>query len=177
MTVNNLAPNSDNYFIGKGTVEFQKEGESGYRNVGNVAEFEITPEVTKLDHYSSMEGTKTKDRSVVTERSLTVRILMEEANADNMAMVLLGTVTDQSGDVKAIDIFSVNSVIGALKFTGTNDVGPKWTYEFPRVEFVPSAAFSPISDEWGQMEVTGEVLLSGGIYGTATAVLPSVESP
>jgi hypothetical protein len=177
MTVNNLAPNTDNYFIGKGTVEFQKEGESGYRDVGNVAEFEVTPDVTKLDHYSSREGTRTKDRSVVTERSLTVRMVMEEFNADNLAMMLLGTVTDVSGDVKQIDIFAVNSVKGALKFTGTNDVGPKWTLEFPSVEFTPSDSFSPISDEWGQMEVTGEVLLSGGIFGTASAVLPEVDSP
>ena len=40
--------------------------------------------------------------------------------------------------------------------------------DFPIVSLSPSASFSPISEEWGELEVTAEVLAdSTGSFGTA----------
>ena len=55
--------------------------------------------------------------------------------------------------------------VGEVKFTGTNEVGQKFEWHFLRVEFVPSSAISPISDEWGQLEVTGNVVAVAGKFG------------
>lgn len=157
------------YYIGKGIVSFWKDGDSGYRDLGNVPEFEFTPTVEKLDHFSSREGVKTKDKTVIIAKAGTIRLVMEEWSAFNLALALLGGEidTDTSGQ-EVLDIFASTAVSGKLKFVGTNDVGPKWTFEFLKVDFIPSASVSPISEEWGTLEINGEVAAVAGEFGTAT---------
>lgn len=235
MAVSNTSPNADNYYIGKGIVWWKAEGDTDYRQLGNVPEFEYTPSVEKLDHFSSQAGVKVKDRTVVTQKSATVRIVMEEWTQDNLALFLLGATADAvtlntTGDTHSsttldniaslaglakgatayvagegipdgasftvpasgasatlskaatatasdvaltitqpatIDIFANSDARGALRFEGTNDVGPRVTLEFPSVSFTPSSSINPITDEWGQIEVTGDVNAVAGKFGTA----------
>lgn len=161
-------PNPLLYYIGKGIVSFKKTGEMDFRVLGNVPEFEFTPEVTKLDHFSSMSGTRTKDRSIVTEKSAAVRIVMEEWVAENLALALMGSVETNTAGDEQINIFDQNAIDGELKFVGTNEVGPQVDIHLLNVSFIPSSALNPISDEWGQIEVTGEALAVNGAFGTAT---------
>lgn len=171
MTITLASPNVENYSVGKGIVSVKfldAPADSDYVDVGNVTEFEFTPTVDKLDHFSSRAGVKEKDRSIVISRSAELRMVMEEITARNLSMLMLGAVV-VSGGVATIDILSTNVKVAAVKFEGTNDVGPKWTFEFPRVEFAPSKSFNPISEEWNSIEVTGEVVVQGGTFGTATS--------
>lgn len=160
------APNIENYYIGKGAVSFKKDGASTYRDLGNVPEFEFTPNIEQLEHYSSREGTKTKDRTVVTTKSGEARIVMDEWDINNLALALLGDVSQDSDGNDVIDIFSVNSVKGALKFVGANEVGPKFQIDLLQVEFIPGNALGMISEEFGQIEVTGQVEAVSGVFGT-----------
>src|ERR1044072_1539283 len=89
-----LAPSSDNYVIGKGFLIFRPKGEEYFFHLGNCPSFTFTPAVTKLDHFSSMEGTKEKDKSIVTEKNGTVRITMEEFTKRNLGIMLMGDVDD-----------------------------------------------------------------------------------
>jgi len=162
MPVSLLAPDTDNYQVGKGIVSFKPEGATEFVDLGNVAELEYTPDIQKLDHFSSRTGVKTKDRSIVQTRSGELRVLMEELTAHNMAMLLLGIVDPAAVGGTSIDIFAVDSVKGEIKFVATNDVGPRWDLNFFNVEFVPSGSFNPISDEWNQIEITGQVLIANG---------------
>lgn len=59
-------------------------------------------------------------------------------------------------------------VIGELIFTGTNDIGPKLTITLPKVQFGPSGALGFIQDDWGQIELEGDVLAdeTTGSFGT-----------
>ena len=139
-----------------------------FRELGNVPEFEFTPEVTRLDHFSSMTGIKTKDKSVVTEKGGTLRIVMEELTAENLALALGGAVTQNTAGQDEIDILSEDAIAARVKFVGINDVGKKATWLFDRVEFAPSAAVNPISDEWMQFEISGGVLAVAGSFGTVT---------
>lgn len=164
------APNIENYYIGKGIVSFKKDGESVFTDCGNVPEFEFTPAIEKLDHFSSRQGVRTKDRTVVLEKSGTIRMVMEEWNARNFAMALLGNVDTDSNGREVIDIFSSNAVSGVLKFTGTNEVGPKWELIFNKVDFIPGSSVSLLSDEWGQLEINGDVAAVNGSFGTATLI-------
>jgi hypothetical protein len=161
MPVSLISPDVDNYQVGKGIVSFKPEGGTDFIDLGNVAELEYTPSIEKLDHFSSRAGVKSKDKSIVTQRGGTLRVLMEEFTAQNLAMILMGVVdpgTPPAGP--SIDIFAAPSIFGEVKFQATNDVGPRWDLEFYYVEFSPSGSFSPISDEWNQIEVTGEVLVA-----------------
>lgn len=161
-------PNVLNYYIGKGVVSFQKEGDVGFRDVGNVPEFEFTPAIEKLDHFSSREGVRKKDRTVVLEKSATIRMIMEEWVAENLAMFALGEVETNTAGDPVIDIFSVSEIKGALFFQGTNDIGAQVDILLHNVSFQPSSSINPISDEWGQIEITGEVLDEGNGFGTMT---------
>lgn len=162
------APNTGNYIVGKGNVYFTPVGGTR-RHLGNCPTFEIELGIEELEHFSSMSGVRTKDLIVIIEKSATVRMSLEEWTAENVAMALLGTAdgADTEGNVQ-IEILSQNLVRGILEFEASNDVGPKWNYMFPSVAFRPNGALSPISDEWGAIEMEGEVEAQAGLFGTAT---------
>jgi hypothetical protein len=166
MVATNTSPNVDNYYVGKGVVSVSEDEGATWRDVGNVPEFEWTPNIEKLDHFSSRTGVRTKDRSIVTEKSATLRIVMEEFTAENLTMILMGEAVG-AGPI-TVDIMSQSEKVLGVRFVGANDIGPKITLEFPRVSFTPSGSFNPISDEWGQIEVEGEVQAVEGVFGTAT---------
>src|SRR5262252_7631182 len=163
------SPNTDNYLIGKGICLFKLDGADEFRHMGNVNSLEITPAVEKFEHFSSMEGTKTKDLTLVLSKSGEIKIVMEEATAENIAMLMLGDVDESAyGTGTTIDLFSRSSLTGAFRFYGNNDQGPRWFIDIPRVTFNPSGAFSPISEELAQMEVTGDWEVKDGDWGTMT---------
>lgn len=168
-----IAPNTDNYVIGKGFLIFKPTGESDFFHLGNCPSFVFTPAVTKLDHFSSMEGTKEKDASIVTEKSGTVKLTLEEFTARNLGMLLMGDVDDTDPDNVIIDIFSRTALEGELRFYATNDVGPRWRFTLLKVQFTPSGDFSPISENFANMVVTGDVFSLNGTWGTANLVAGS----
>lgn len=164
------APSIENYYIGKGIVSFKKDGEPSFVDCGNVPEFEFTPAIEKLEHFSSRQGVKSKDRTIVVSKSGAIRMVMEEWNARNLAIALLGEVDENTAGQEVIDIFASNAVSGTLKFTGTNEVGPKWELIFNKVDFIPGSSVSMLSDEWGQLEINGDVSAVNGSFGTATRI-------
>jgi hypothetical protein len=161
-------PNVLNYYIGKGSVFVKLPADVDYRHVGNVSEFEFTPAVEKLDHFSQMSGVRTKDRTVVLEKSATLRMVMEEWVAENLALAVLGEVDTNTAGDEVINIFSLSEITAAVKFVGANDIGNQIDIELPTVSFQPGASLTPISDEWGGIEVQGDVLDQGQGFGTIT---------
>ena len=167
------APSIDNYYIGKGRVFWTPEA-GVERDLGNVPEFEFTPELEKLAHYSSRSGVRTKDREVVIEKSATLRIVMEEWSLENLRMALMGgaAADDGSGNMR-FDLLSESEIRGAIRFEGANSVGPQIDISLPLVSFTPASSITPIGDEWGGLEVTGEVLAVAGAFGTVTHKEPA----
>jgi hypothetical protein len=68
------------------------------------------------------------------------------------------------------DIFKAGQTTGKVQFVGHNQIGPQITVVLNNVMFRPAnVALGFIQDEWGIMQVTGEVLVdSTGIFGTIT---------
>jgi len=66
-----------------------------------------------------------------------------------------------------------------LVFTGTNDIGPKVVITLPLVQFGPSGALGFIQDEWGQIELEGDVLADPvtGSFGTLVHPDDAMVSP
>tara|TARA_R110000782_G_scaffold30776_2_gene76355 strand:+ start:1098 stop:1598 length:501 start_codon:yes stop_codon:yes gene_type:complete len=153
----------NNYYIGKGTLSWTPEG-GVLRDLGNVPEFELTPDLEKLAHFSSRAGIRKKDREVVISQSVALRLILEEWTIDNLQMALMGgTITTNT-----FDIFAVSELRGQINFIGTNDVGPQIDIVLPLVSFTPSGSINPLSDDWAGLELTGEVLSVGGVFGTLT---------
>lgn len=164
-----VSPDIRNYTVGKGKVYFKGVDESDFRAVGNCPTFEFTPEVEKLEHFSSMEGVKVRDRTVIISKKGTLKIVTDEFTMVNLALAVLGDITTPGG-VETIEIFAHNSISGEIKFIGTNEVGPRRVWHFLKVDFIPGQSVSPISDEWGLIELSGEVSASGGSFGTISAI-------
>jgi hypothetical protein len=163
-----MAHDVKDYYIGKGIVSFTPSGGSK-RDLGNVPEFELTPELETLDHYSSREGVRTKDKSVVLTKAMTVRIVMDNWSVENLQMVLLGS-TPSGG---AFDIFDTNAITGELEFAGANEIGPTVLITLFNVSFAPGSSINLLSDEWGQIELTGEALVA--TTGVGTGKIGTVE--
>ena len=169
------SPNILNYTVGKGRVQIRVSGETNFRDIGNCPEFEFTPTIEKLEHFSSQTGVKSKDRTIVLSKAGTLRVVMEELTAENMRIALLGNaISEQSGGDQEIEIFGASSITTEVKFIGTNDIGPKWEYYFRQVDFIPSSSINLISDEWLGVEITGDVAAVSGSFGTATKIADGV---
>jgi len=154
-----VSPSTDNYQVGKGVVSFSTDDGANFRDVGNVSIFEWTPTVDKLDHFSSREGVKVKDKSIAITTAATLKMTMDEITADNLAMLALGEVDSDTDGDHTITSMSSSSVEGIIKFEGANDVGLQIDF-IGKVSFVPSGSFNPISDEWNTIEVTGEMVFT-----------------
>ena len=162
------SPDVLNYYIGKGSVSIKLDGEGVFREVGNVPEIELTPEIEKLEHFSSQSGVKTKDRSVVTRKAGILRIVLDEVTSLNLQLAMVGAISvDTAGDDE-IDIMSLSELKGAVQFVGANDIGQQVDISLLSVDFSAGPPCNPISDEWGQIEITGELLAVAGKFGTMT---------
>lgn len=164
------SPDIRNYTIGKGSVHVRVSGETNFRHMGNCPEFEFTPEIEELEHFSSMTGVKSVDRTEVLSRKGTLRIVFEEMTAENLAIALLGDITTQSDGDQEIEIFSTSAKRCEFKFVGNNDIGPKYEWYFRQVDIIPSSGIQLLSEEWMQVEMSGKVAAVNGSFGTATKI-------
>lgn len=165
-----LSPNTNNYTIGKGFIIFRPDGEEDFFHLGNIPSFVLTFAVEKLEHYSSMAGTKEKDATIVTQKTGTVKLTLEELTARNVALMLMGNVDDTDPNNIHITLFTNSAIQGELRFYATNDVGPRYRIFLNRVQFTPSGDFSPISEQLTNMVLSGDVYSVDGAWGDAYLV-------
>ncbi|RWC29845.1 MAG: hypothetical protein EOS70_23440 [Mesorhizobium sp.] len=152
------SPSTTNYFQGTGYLKWTPAG-GVERDLGNIVECEITPTVEKLEHKTARVGTSKTDLTIYRNQAATIRLVLDEITAENLALLMMSEVVTNTDATKTIRILSESVLAGALTFTGTNDIGNVITGDFPSVSFGPSGSFSPISsDDWGQVEITGDLL-------------------
>lgn len=164
-----MTASPDNLYIGKGIVTFQPTGATTARDLGEVPEFEFTPSIETLDYFSSRAGVRQKVKSVVVQRGGTLRVVMNEFTAQNLALAIGGTITQNTALEDVIAILATNAIEGVVTFTGSNEVGRQMVAVFNKVSFPPAGSLGLISDEWGQIEINGEVLAdNSGDFGTIT---------
>lgn len=175
-----VSPSVENYAILKGIVSFRATGAAEFRDLGNAPEFEYTPEVEMLDHFSARAGVRAKDRSVAVQKGATVRLVLDEITAENLALGTLGLVEDHEDEPGAgagrrlVHLLHHSAIEGALRCVGTNEVGRRLRIDIPKVSFRPQSSIAFISEDWATIEIEGEVLFdpdpqtgTGG-YGTVT---------
>lgn len=155
-----VSPDSRNYAVFKGSVWFTPEGGTR-RHIGNCAGFSFTPEVERLDHYQSMTGIRTRDRSEVVQVQANISIIIEEMTIENFKMALLGIdhpEADTNGNERILLLANTASR-GQLEFIGANALGPRLNHTFPSVSIAPSDAVEFIQEEaeWAQITVEAQV--------------------
>lgn len=161
------SPDIRNYYIGKGRVSFKPDGAPNFIDMGNCPSYEVTPDITKLDHFSSRSGVKKKDRSVATEVAATVALTLDEYTLENLRLALLGSAVTTVAGKTRIELLDVAEIKGQMKFEGANDVGSRFTLTLNQVSFNAGAGVQFISDEWGELELTADVQADNtGAFGT-----------
>lgn len=108
------SPSPNNYQLGRGKVYFDifdtNGNLTGELDLGNAPEFNLAPEVEKLEHYSSQTGLKVKDKEIALEIKLTGSIQLDEINLRNLKLAFLAvdsTYTQASASV-------VDEVVGVV---------------------------------------------------------------
>jgi hypothetical protein len=160
--------------LGKGILKFDRfdaQGlPTGLRDLGNAPNFTIQPVLETLEHFSSREGIKKKDKTVIVSAGLTVKFKLDEYDRKNLALAMMAT---ESGDI--LTLLASTTLEGELEFTGTNAVGPKFLVRLWKVSIKPVSEISFIGDAWGEIDFEGEVLsdVTGhpdNPYGTITEI-------
>lgn len=187
-TVGVYGPDIFNKSIGKGFLGFQPEGDSVTHHLGNCPEFTVTPTLEKLEHFSSMEGIKELDDTIILSKSGSIKITAEEMIKLNLRMLMVGT-SDNDVDEPKVNIFDADALTGKLSFWATNDRGPRWNAVLNRVQFEPSGGLSLIGSDLAKIELTGKFLTSDSGFGylklqkpagtiaPVNAILPFVTGP
>jgi len=105
-----IAPNTDNYTLGKGVVSFDQKNPStglysGERDLGNAPAFSFNIALEKLEHFSSRGGLKAKDKEIISQITPGVTFTLDEINKENMGLLTLGdvvAVVQPAGSVSAV---------------------------------------------------------------------------
>lgn len=105
----------DYYLLGRGKVSgafLDANGKPlGYRDFGNAPEFNASVEVETLDHYSSREGLRKKDREIVISQDINISFILEEITAQNVALFFSGAVSETTN--AAVAGFGTSTSVGA----------------------------------------------------------------
>ncbi len=148
-----------------------------WTHVGNVPKFSLTPKLEKLQHFSSMTGVKTLDKTAFVSKQAEVEITLEEFTPENLIIALLAEATTNTSGDTLYDLFAIGSVERMVKLTGTNDFGAKMEVILPRVFFAVDKVVDFIGDTWGSFVLTGDVLLENGSFGTIQFLGSGAEPP
>jgi hypothetical protein len=159
------SPNVQNYAIPKANVYFTPVG-GERRHIGNVPAANFSMEIERLEHFSAMAGIKIRDFTAVTSKSGTLTLTLEEMTLANLSLALLGSAptADTDGDF-GFDIGAADAITGRVEIIGSNDIGPKYTYDFPSVTFIPTDGVDFISDADDAVQ---SVQLEGEVNATGT---------
>lgn len=171
------SPDTGNLYVGKGICSFLKTGSgSEFRDLGEVPECELTLNIETLDHFTSRSGIRSKDLIVVLERSGTIRWVMEEWTPENLALWFMGNVDLDDPDGPSVDILDVDAITGKFNFHGTNSVGPRYDVKVYNMRITPTGSINLITEEFGGVEVTGEMLYSEDDQSFGKVILTNLNS-
>ena len=89
-------PSTENYVLGRGMLYWDPWDSTnlrytGERALGNAPEVSINMNASFLDHYSSMSGFKSKDKTVINEVAPTITFALDELVSDNWQLLVFGT--------------------------------------------------------------------------------------
>lgn len=127
-------------------------------DLGNAPKLEWSATAETLKHKSSRQGIGTVDLEVQTTREGALNLIVDEATMENYNVAVQGSMTGSVGS-REIDVYASGQSMGSLKFVGTNDQGPKITFQANYVRFQPGKSIAFIGEEFTQFEMDAKVNL------------------
>jgi len=145
-------------YMGKGIVSLDA------RDVGNVSnlQFNINENIIKLPNYRSGGGGTYAQVNRI--ESVEFTATLHDLSPENMAMVLFGT-TSTTADVATIEALTTGAQTFEMVFAGLNEAttGKTVTVTVYKAKIGAAQGLGFIGDEFGALEITGEVLIDTSI--------------
>lgn len=151
-----LAP-GEGLRIGAGIIRWKGDNDADVRDLGEFSEFSVSSDITKLEYKSNKLGTKSVVKSVITEKKATVDIKLNSVTALNMALALGGDLEEITDGPKRFGFLKNNVASGYMYLEGTNNEGDQIDYS-GRVELAPTGTYSPISNDWNELPMSGTII-------------------
>jgi hypothetical protein len=114
--------------------------------VGNTTAVEITPDVTYLDHFISVNGERRRDKTVSTTHSISVNFTFDEINATNIKRFLYGETAVGASPTFIVNASPVKEVSAQVVFT--TSVGRDLIYKIPTAALKADGGLSFEPEEW-----------------------------
>lgn len=157
-------------YMGKGIVKLTPEGGGAARDVGNVSalQFNVNENIIKLPNYRSGGGGTYAQVNRI--ESVEFTATLHDLSPENMAMVLFGTTTTVS-QVATIEALTTGAQTFKMEFEGVNEAatGKTVTVTVHRAKIGAAQGLGFIGDDFGALEITGEVLIDTGIVTPGTS--------
>lgn len=151
-------------YMGKGIVELTPEGGGTARDVGNVSAlaFNINETIIKLANSRTAGGGTYA--SVNRIESVEFTATLHDLSPENLSMVLFGT-TSEVGEVATIEALTTGAKTFKMVFSGINEAatGKTVTVTVHRAKIGAASGLGFIGDDFGALEITGEVLIDTSI--------------
>lgn len=170
-------PNVDNLSLFKGIIKWMANGEASYRDLGEVSAFTTSMDAETLNYLSRRHSSRIPVKTVTLGRTMTVAFTMSELAVENLQMALAG---DSSGSPAVVSIGTASEVRGALRFIGTNEVGPAYQVDLYDVIINPTGDLAWLTDnDWTEMQMQGTVMANTatGSFGDVQEITAGVEVP
>lgn len=146
------SPSIENLSLLTGVVKWMANGESSYRDLGEVSSLTTSMDFTTLPYMSHRGGSLVQVKEATTGKTLTVTLTMNEPSDLNQAMFFAG---DMAGSPPVIQI-GTSQARGALRYIGKNDEGIKTQIDLFDVIFTPSGDTDWLQgDEWAGFTLQG----------------------
>ena len=151
-------------YMGKGIVKLTPEGGGTQRDVGNVSslQFTVNENIIKQPNYRTPGGGTYA--SVNRIESVEFTATLHDFSPENLAMVLFGT-TSTTGSVATIEALTSGAQTFEMVFEGVNEAatGKTVTVTVHRAKIGAAQGLGFIGDDFGALEITGEVLIDTSI--------------
>lgn len=146
--------NIGNQTLGRGKVYFSlfKTGSyvpAGFRYIGNTPSFNLTIDNQKLEHFSSDEGIRKKDKSIVLETTQTGSLACDDIQLENLALFFFGEHGTVAQTAQAAVVETIADVQPGLMYQlGTSDANPTGVRSISNVVVKVGAAVKAVDTDY-----------------------------
>ncbi len=135
--------------------------------VGNTTSVEISPDVTYLDHFISVNGERRRDKTVSTSHSIAVNFTFDEINATNIKRFLYGEEAVAASPTFIVNASPVKEVAAQVVFV--TSVGRDLIYKIPKAALKSDGGLSFEAEDWMSGNMMLDVLYDNAFTHNSTS--------
>lgn len=135
--------------------------------VGNTTNVEIAPDITYLDHFTSINGERRKDKTVVTTKALTVNFTFDEINGTNIKRFFYGADGVTASPTYIVNASPTKEFSAQIRmYTG---VGNDFIYKIPRAALKADGSLAFNAEDWINANMMLDVLYDSSYEHNSTS--------